>query len=108
MIGAAAVQLVEIFLPLFDNEGSALPRSQFASVEKELTDKFGGVTAYPRAPASGVWIQDGGNEQRDELIIYEVMAESMDVVWWKSYRERLERVFKQEQILIRSHEVRQL
>jgi hypothetical protein len=99
------MHLVELFLPLADNEGAPFARLAFASIEKELTEVFGGVTAYPRAPASGVWKQDDDETKRDELIVYEIMAQKIDKVWWKSFREKLERIFKQERILIRSHEI---
>jgi hypothetical protein len=102
------MQLVEMFLPLTDNAGSSFPRSTFASIEKELAEHFGGVTSYPRAPALGLWKQHGEGERRDDLIIYEVMAESVDAEWWKSYREKLEKVFKQDQIVVRSHQIRSL
>jgi hypothetical protein len=58
--------------------------------------------------ARGVWKQGSESKRRDDLIIYEVMAESIDAEWWKNYRERLEKVFKQERILIRSHQLRLL
>jgi hypothetical protein len=99
------MHLVELFLPLSDNEGSPFARPAYASVEKELTDVFGGVTAYPRAPASGVWKQGDEERKRDDLIVYEIMTEKLDRDWWTSFREKLERIFKQERILIRSHEI---
>lgn len=102
------MQLVELFLPLADNDGVPFARPIFALVEKELAELFGGATAYPRAPASGVWKEGGGDTQRDGLVVCEVMAETLDMGWWKGYREKLEEIFKQNQILIRSHEIRLL
>ena len=99
------MHLVELFLPLADNEGSPFTRPIFASVEKELAEMFGGATAYPRAPASGIWKQGSKNTKRDDLVVYEIMTERIDADWWKSYREKLEQIFKQERILIRSHEI---
>ncbi len=99
------MHLVELFLPLADNEGSPFSRPMFAWVEKELAEMFGGVTAYPRAPASGVWKQGGANTKRDDLVVFEIMTEKIEADWWKSYREKLEKIFKQERILIRSHEI---
>jgi hypothetical protein len=55
-----------------------------------------------------VWKQNGESDRRDDLIIYEVMAESIDAEWWERYRETLEKLFKQEQILVRSHPLRLL
>jgi hypothetical protein len=99
------MHLVELFLPLNDNEGSPFTRPVFASVEKELAEKFGGATAYPRAPASGIWKQGSENTKRDDLVVYEIMTKTIDGDWWKAYREKLEQIFKQERVLIRSHEI---
>jgi hypothetical protein len=98
------MHLLEIFLPLADKSGSPFPKSIYDAVEKELTDKFGGMTAYPRAPASGVW-KKGGREELDELIVYEVMSKDVDFEWWRSYRKKLENDFEQDRILIRSHQL---
>jgi hypothetical protein len=36
----------------------------------------------------------------DEVVIFEVIVEEMDRSWWTSYRERLERDFRQKRILL--------
>ena len=38
--------LVEFLLPTFDNDGRRFPKDEFERVRRELTDKFGGVTAF--------------------------------------------------------------
>ena len=40
--------------------------------------------------------------QEDDLVIYEVMAENLDVDWWSTYRAKLEQVFRQEKLLVRA------
>lgn len=40
------MHLVQLFLPLRDNAGASLPPALFAAVRAELTDAFGGITAY--------------------------------------------------------------
>jgi len=51
----------------------------FRQVADELTDKFGGLTAHTRAPAQGLWQADSGDAPtRDDIIIYQVMVESLD------------------------------
>jgi hypothetical protein len=69
-----------------------------------LTERFGGLTSYPRAPASGIWNEFEG-PTRDDLLIYEVMAESIDKSWWDLYRKSLEKRFQQEKVLIRAREI---
>jgi hypothetical protein len=82
--------------------------TMFKSVEMELAEIFGSLTAYPRTPASGIWKEDGSNTKRDDLVIYEIMTEKVNTDWWKSYRKKLEQIFDQERILVRSHEFRLL
>ena len=95
------MRLVQILLPVHDNEGKAFPHDAYAAVRAELTDAFGGVTAYLRAPASGAW-DEGDDVVRDDIVIYEVMADEVDADWWSSYRNALERRFRQDEIVIRA------
>lgn len=94
--------LIEIFLPIFDNEGQPFSKSAFETVRRELTDRFGGVTAFTRAPASGLWSDDSGHVHRDELAIFEVMTDALDRGWWTGYRKELESRFRQQEILLRA------
>jgi hypothetical protein len=102
------MNLVEIFLPLHDNEGAPFPRALFETVEQELTEHFGGVTSYPRAPAKGLWRRGDENQNSDNLVVFEVMARSIDQAWWSEYRTELEQLFRQERMLIRTHDIRVL
>ena len=38
------MHLVQILLPVYDNEGAALPQLEFRRVSSELSHRFGGVT----------------------------------------------------------------
>jgi hypothetical protein len=96
------VFLVEFFLPVFDNDGAHFPRDEFHRVRRELTERFGGVTAFMRSPAQGLWEDDAGQVRRDDLVSFEVMAESLDRKWWGEYREQLARRFRQQEILMRA------
>src|SRR4051812_2192906 len=49
------MHLVQILLPLFDNDGTPLPSGEYAKVRHELMERFGGLTAHTQAPAEGVW-----------------------------------------------------
>jgi hypothetical protein len=46
----APMNLVEILLPVRDNAGATFPKSSFDLVKNELTDRFGGQTAFTRSP----------------------------------------------------------
>jgi crotonobetainyl-CoA:carnitine CoA-transferase CaiB-like acyl-CoA transferase len=100
--------LVQLLLPLADSRGEPFPESLFAGVTKELTDRFGGLTAYARAPAAGLWKERPGKVTRDDIVVYEVMVEALDAAWWSVYRGRLEQRFAQDELVIRAQEVRRL
>ncbi len=98
--------LVQLLLPLFDNDGNRLPESTFRRVRAELTERFGGLTAYTRAPASGLWQdEDTGETNHDDIVVYEVMVEQLDREWWRRYRGELERTFRQKELVVRGQEI---
>jgi hypothetical protein len=94
--------LVEFFLPTFDNDGARIPKDEFDRVRRELTERFGGVTAFMRSPAMGLWADDTGEVRRDDLVSFEVMTETLDRDWWRDYREQLGKRFRQQEILMRA------
>ena len=97
------MELVQIVLPLYDNAGSRLERALFTTTVAELTDRFGGATAFTRSPAEGFWETPAGAVQRDDVIVVEVMTGDVrDDEWWDAYRARLEARFQQQTILIRA------
>lgn len=102
------MHLVHILLPLNDNKGKKLPKKLFRAVADELTEKFGGLTAHTRAPAEGLWKEDSSEAEKDEIVIYEVMAEDLNEAWWGKYRKRLETRFKQEKVIVRAQEIKVL
>lgn len=99
------MHLIEILLPLADNEGKPFPAELQAAVRDELAEHFGGVTAFTRSPAEGLWKEGGGAPDRDDIVILEVMADWLDRGWWRSYRSELERRFRQDEIVVRAREV---
>ncbi|NYZ63052.1 hypothetical protein [Luteimonas deserti] len=96
------MHLIQFFLPLRDNDGDAFPRAMFDTVRSELTERFGGVTAFVRTPAVGAWEDDTGDVQRDEVILVEVMVPTLERDWWRDYRETLRTRFRQEALLVRA------
>jgi hypothetical protein len=101
--------LIQLLIPLADNAGRRFPQAQYTTLSEELTERFGGLTAYSRSPAVGLWQPDDSDQrQRDDVIAYEVLAETLDRDWWASYRAALQRRFEQEEIMIRAHEVHRL
>ena len=102
------MHLVQLLLPLYDNEGRAFGKQMFDRVRNELAEGFGGVTAYRRSPAEGLWRDDDGTVARDDMVIYEVLAERLDRAWWKRYGEELAMRFRQEEMMIRAIAVERL
>ena len=96
------MNLLQLLLPLCDNEGHPFPQSMYLKIRDELSEKFGGITTYVRSPAEGLWKEGQCCAVRDEIVIYEVMAKELDRKWWKEFREQLEVLFRQESIIIRT------
>jgi hypothetical protein len=106
-MSAGPSHLVQILLPKETGNGQAIGRDWFDGFLKELTNEFGGVTSFLRAPGQGLW-QSGGGTEKDSIAVVEVMAEQLDPFYWRSLRERLERELSQEEIVIRAQEIRRL
>jgi hypothetical protein len=94
--------LVQILLPVYDNDGHAFDAREYVQLRSELAEHFGGITAYTRAPARGVWKDDAGGTARDDIVIFEVMTEDLDRAWWTDFRKDLERRFRQENVVVRA------
>jgi hypothetical protein len=93
--------LVQILLPVYDNAGQRFPPDHYNKVRKELTDMFGGLTAYSRAPAEGLW-GSASNAERNDIIVVEVMVDDLGRSWWGDYRRTLEQLFRQDEIVVRA------
>jgi hypothetical protein len=102
------MHLVQILLPLYETGEKRIERSAFDNVAQELNERFGGVTLYARAPATGLWKEEAGRTTRDDIVVCEVMVETLDVQWWESYRRGLEQTFAQQELVVRSQEMRRL
>ena len=101
------MHLVEIFLPLADNQGRPFPKERYAEIRDALAKAFGGVTAFMRSPAEGA-VREEGDTVRDDIVVFEVMTETLDRDWWATYRKSLEREFDQDEILIRATKIERL
>lgn len=100
--------LVQLLLPLQDAEGRPFKRVLFDELAAELTERFGGLTAYTRAPATGMWEEQPGHTVRDQVVVYEVMTENLEASWWATLRRRLEAQFDQDELVVRAQEIRRL
>ncbi len=99
------MHLIQLFLPMYDNQGEKLPVFLYRQVREELMEKFNGITAYTRSPAHGLWQPEEGKTVQDDLVIYEVMTAEMDREWWRAYKALLEQRFAQQEMLIRAQAI---
>lgn len=95
--------VIEVFLPLSDNDGHRFPESYFDMERSRLADRFGGLTVYSRAPATGLWAE-GGGKTADDIVVFEVMADEIPKAWLAAYRRDLQLKFRQDVVLIRATE----
>jgi hypothetical protein len=102
------MHLVQLLLPLYTNAGDPIGEEAFSTVRRELTERFGGVTAYARAPASGLWKTGDGRVHRDDMMMVEVVVEHLDPAWWGVYRTGLERRFEQDSLFVRAIPIERL
>lgn len=94
------MHLFQILLPRADNDGKPFAREEFDRVKEDLASKFDGVTAYLQAPAEGLWHQRGQGGG-DDIVIFEVMVQQIDLADWRDRRTELERRFRQDMVIIR-------
>ena len=97
--------LIQMLLPTRSSEGATFPDELLRRTRKELIEKFGGLTAYTRAPATGVWTSPEGDVEEDSVVMIEVLSEEFDTAWWRACAETLRARFDQETIHIRANEV---
>lgn len=103
------MHLVQLLLPLYAHDGERLPQALFAGVRADLVDRFGGLTAYSRAPARGLWSEEGTEAvEHDDIVVYEVMVPRLDRAWWKAYREDLTARFRQKELVVRAQRIETL
>jgi hypothetical protein len=102
------MHLIQILLPLYDNDGKPFPQDELLRVRDDLSERFGGITTYMRSPARGLWKETRDTTVHDDIVIYEVMTAELDRDWWKGYREQLTANFRQALLIVRVSEVQLL
>jgi hypothetical protein len=79
-----------------------------AATRRELTERFNGLTAYIRSPATGWWIAPDGHPEQDDVVMVEVVTDRFDRAWWGAYAAILAARFGQESIHLRAVPVEML
>lgn len=97
------MHLIQILVPVFDNQGQRFERNKFEGVRERLMERFGGLTAFIQSPALGLWKDShSGTTAHDDMILLEVMVDTVDRDWWSAYRRELETIFRQDEIVVRA------
>lgn len=99
------MHLVKILLPA---AGDRFERRAFDSIAQELSERFGGATLYARAPATRLWMESPAKTAHDDIVVCEVMVETLEPEWWRQYRRGLEQAFAQDELVVRSQEIKRL
>lgn len=100
--------LVQVIVPLRDNDGEPVPAAAFEQMHRELIERFHGVTAHLRSPALGAWRDENGRTDHENVVMYEVFCERLDRCWWHDYRRHLEARFRQKEVHVRAVPVEKL
>jgi hypothetical protein len=93
--------LIQLLLPI-SGAASADGLAPLAETRRELADRFNGLTAYLRSPAKGSWTAPGGHTEQDDVVMVEIVTETFDRAWWRTYAATLATRFAQESIHIRA------
>jgi hypothetical protein len=92
--------LIQLLLPTGGSTGEG--PTPLAETRRELAEKFTGLTAYVRSPAKGLWTGTDGRIEQDDVVMVEVVTESFDRAWWRTYTAILARRFRQDAIHVRA------
>jgi hypothetical protein len=96
--------LIQLLLPTTGAAGSD-DMTPLAATRRELADRFKGVTAYVRSPAKGVWTAPDGRTEQDDVVMVEVVTDTFDRSWWRTYAATLAQRFSQDTIHVRAMSV---
>ena len=92
--------LIQLLLPTGTSGDSAV--TALAETRRELVDRFKGVTAYVRSPAKGLWTAPDGHTEADDVVMVEVVTDTFDRTWWRTYSATLAQRFAQDTIHVRA------
>ena len=93
--------LIQVLLPT-NGAPPADGLAPLAQTRAELAEHFRGLTAYLRSPAKGLWTAPDGHTEQDDVVMVEVVTDSFDRGWWRTYAATLAARFGQESIHVRA------
>ena len=93
--------LIQLLLPA-TAEARADGSLPLAETRRELAAHFNGLTAHLRSPAKGWWTAPDGHMEQDDVVMVEVVTDTFDRTWWRTYVAMLAERFGQESIHVRA------
>ena len=93
--------LIQMLLPT-SGAVNADGLAPLAETRRELAERFNGLTAYLRSPAKGWWTAPDGHAEKDDVVMVEVVTDTFDRAWWRTYAATLAARFGQERIHLRA------
>jgi hypothetical protein len=78
------------------------PKAAVAAVRDLLAERHGGVTAFVHSPAVGLWEDDDGHVERDDVVLFEVMVDVLDRAQWSALSKDLASRFRQDEVMLRA------
>ena len=93
--------LIQLLLPT-NGVAGADGLTPLAETRRELAEQFNGLTAYLRSPAKGLWTASDGHTEEDDVVMVEVVTDTFDRAWWRTYAAKLASRFGQETIHLRA------
>lgn len=97
------MHLIQIFVPQFIKK-KRISKKILEALAFELSQSFGGATAYLRSPALGLW-KKRTKLDREQILVFEVMVTRLQRREWAKRRLAWQKMFRQEKLLIRSLEI---
>jgi hypothetical protein len=93
--------LIQLLLPA-GGAAHADGQAPLVQTRRELGERFDGLTAYVRSPAKGLWTAPDGHTEQDDVVMVEVVTDTFDRQWWRTYTATLAERFGQESIHLRA------
>ena len=93
--------LIQLLLPA-SGAARADDLAALAETRWELAERFNGLTAYLRSPATGSWTAPDGHTEQDDVVMVEIVTDRFDRGWWRTYAATLAERFRQESIHVRA------
>lgn len=90
----------DLYVPLYDNNGTPIDPQKLSALKKRLVDQFGGLTHFPQEN-EGLW-KVGRFTFRDKIVILRVLASDLlqAQTFFADLKREMQQAWAQEDVLI--------